>query len=125
MNRFLVSIVAVCGLLGLVATQAVIGNSAVEGDEPAMMASPQTIVLEKVDSVTVHTNIPAATVDRSTVALNGVAPVGTGADSLGHLVARFALADLALTPGEATLILTGLYLDGDGGFAASDVVTVK
>lgn len=123
-KSFLCTLVA-CGLAGLGVAGVAMGNGALVGDEPLMMASPEMIVLAKVTTVTVHTNIPAAAVEPGTVALNGVSPIGVGVDSLGHLVAKFALADLALEPGEATLTLSGLYADGDVGFAATDVVTVK
>ena len=66
MGKTLLGVVALVGLLGL---GVALGNSAVKGDDPAMMASPQTIVLAKVDSVTVHTNIPASTVAAGTLAL--------------------------------------------------------
>jgi hypothetical protein len=77
-----------------------------------------------VSDITVHTNIPLSTVAAGTVKLNGVAASGVWADTLGHLVARFRVADLRLAPGVATLTLTGLFRDG-AGFAADDVVTVK
>jgi len=83
-------------LLGLGFSTA-LGNRGVKSDEPAMMASPQTIVLGKVDAVTVHTNIPAA---------------------------RFAAADLDLPAGEVTLTLYGSYTAG-GTFAVEDVLNVK
>lgn len=122
MNRLFLPALMI-GVLGCAA--AVMGNGALAGDEQeAIMASPQTVVLAKVDSLTVHTNIPAVAVDADTVALNGVPASGIGIDNLGHLVARFALADLALQRGQATVTLTGLYDDGDE-FAASDIVTVK
>ena len=123
MNAKRLCAVVLCGLIGAGLVGMAMGNSAVEG-EPGMMASPQTIVLAKVTQLTVHTNIPASTVAGETVALNGVAPVGLGADSLGHLVARFDVVDLGLEAGEVELELTGEYVDG-GGFAAVDVVRVK
>ena len=83
------------------------------------MVSPSTIVLAKVDTVTVHTNIPAAGVDPESLDLNGATPTDVYADNLGHLAAKFAVADLGLEAGETTLTLSG------DGFAASDVVRVK
>jgi hypothetical protein len=40
------------------------------------------------------------------------------------LVAKFAIADLDLEPGDATLTLSGAFQDG-GAFSASDEVKVK
>ena len=96
------------------------------GDEPAaIMVSPSTIVLAKVDTVTVHTNIPAADVDPESLDLSGASPTDVCADSLGHLVAKFLVAELGLEPGGATLTLSGDYVDDGGHFEASDVVRVK
>ena len=126
MRKALFVSAALCVLVGLGVGSMAYGNMAVKGDDPAMMASPQTIVLDKVGGVTVHTNIPAATVVPSTVTLNGVAPVGSVcADDCGHLAARFAVADLGLAPGEAALTLCGTYVGGGDSFAVEDVVRVK
>ena len=119
-----VGIGMLCGLFTAGLVGAALANSAVDGDEPGMMVSPGVIVLAKVSTVTVHTNIVASAVDPGTVALDGVAPTGLGVDSLGHLVAKFAVADLGLDPGEATLTLTGAFKDGRT-FSASDTVGVK
>jgi hypothetical protein len=94
-------------------------NSGVGDDYPAIMVSPSTVVLAKVDIISVHTNIPAADVDRDSLDLNGAVPTDVYADNLGHLAAKFAVADLGLEPGEATLTLSG------DGFTAPDVVRVK
>jgi len=123
MKKTHIGIVVFCALLGIGLTGIAIANSAVDGDEPAMMVSPSVIVLAKVDTLTVHTNIAFSAV--TTVTLNGVAPTGVGADSLGHLVAKFAITeDLGLTSGPATLTLTGAFTDGTE-FCASDDVIVK
>ncbi|MBN2451600.1 MAG: hypothetical protein JXR77_14525 [Lentisphaeria bacterium] len=124
MRKVTLGILGLCGLLALGIAGSVMANSAVDGDDPAMMASPQTIVLAKVSDITVHTNIPLSTVAPASVMLDGVAASGVWADSLGHLVARFRIADLELLPGEVTLMLTGLFDDGSA-FAAADAVTVK
>jgi len=124
MRKTLFGIVALCGLLGLGLVGNVLANSAVAGDVPAMMASPQMIVLAKVSDITVHTNIPYGTVFPGSVELNNVAASGVWADDCGHLVARFAVKALELTPGKVTLTLTGLFRDG-AAFAATDVVSVK
>jgi len=128
MKKTFLGVLALSGVVGLGLVGTVMANSAVDGALPAMMASPQMIVLAKVTTLTIHTNIPATDVDLATVALNGVAPTGLGVDNCGHLVAKFAVADLALDPGEVTLTLTGLYdddADEDTAFAASCVVTAK
>ncbi|MFC1764171.1 hypothetical protein ACFL6U_19120 [Planctomycetota bacterium] len=124
MKKSFLKIVALCGILGIGLAGIAIANSAVDGDEPAMMASPNVIVLAKVSTIIVHTNIPAVVVDCGSIALNGVVPTGVGVDSCGHIVAKFAIAELGLEPDEATLTLSGAYLSG-GSFIATDVVTVK
>lgn len=124
MKKTLFTIVVLCGLVGAGLVGTTWASSAVGGDEPAMMASPSTIVLAKVSTLTVHTNIPASTVEPGSFALNGAAPTGVGVDSCGDIVGKFAVADLGLAPGTATLTLTGAFADG-GTFTATDVVTVK
>jgi len=109
----------VIGLTGIA-----LANGVVDSDAPAMMASPSTIVLAKVNTVTVHTNIAAATVDAGSLALDGIAPTSVGVDNLGHITAKFALADLGLSPGVVILSLTGTFKDG-GTFNASDTVRVQ
>lgn len=117
---------AICVLAGLGVGSIALANKAVDGDDPAIMVSPRTLVLGKADSVTVHSNIPAAAVIASSVTLNGVAPLAVWADDCGHLAARFAVADLDLAAGDATLTLCGAYTgDAGGTFAASAVVRVK
>lgn len=115
-----------CAVVGLVLAAAM-GNGGVKGDEPGMMVSPQMIVLSKVSTVTVHTNIPAVSVDHATVTLDGVAPLAVWADDCGHLAARFAVADLGLEPADAVVLtLCGTYAAGAGDtFAVQDVVGVK
>lgn len=124
MKRTLVGILVLCGLLGIGLAGIATANSAVGGGDPAIMVSPNVIVLAKAGAVTVHTNIPAADVERSSIALNGVEPTGVWVDDCGHVVARFATAGLALTPGRVTLTLSGAFVRG-GEFGASDTVTVK
>jgi len=113
-----------CSLLGIGLVGIAMANSAVDGDEPAMMASPSMIVLAKVSTVTVHTNIDYAAVVTGSVTLDEAAPTSVGFDNCGHLVAKFTVVDLNLVPGEATLTLSGDFKDGVT-FSASDVVTVK
>ena len=124
MKKILVATVVLCALIGLGLGEATRGNGGVRGDQPGMMVSPQMIVLAKVTAVTVHTNIPEASVADGTVTLNGVAPLDVWADDCGDLVARFAVADLGLVPGEVTLTLSGDYAAG-GTFTATDLVRVK
>ena len=99
-------------------------NNGVGDESPAIMVSPSTIVLAKVDIISVHTNIPRTAVVDESLRLNGVAPIHVYEDALGHVAAKFAVAELGLAPGEATLTLSGRFEDGDS-FAASDDVRVK
>ncbi|MBP7050361.1 MAG: hypothetical protein KBE65_05040 [Phycisphaerae bacterium] len=124
MKKTHIGIIVLCAVLCVCLAGIAIANSAVDSDEPAMMISPSVIVLAKVSTITVHTNIALSEVDRSTIALDDVAASGVFADSLGHLVAKFAIAGLHLTPGPVTLTLTGDFKTG-GGFSATDDVIVK
>ena len=127
-------IVVLCGILGIGLAGIAIANGALDGDEPAMMVSPSTIVLAKVSIISVHTNIPASTVVTSLLSLKVVdaeidpaTPYYVYEDNLGHIAAKFLVLDLGLTPGEVTLTLSGEYDEesGGGAFNASDVVRVK
>ena len=80
MKKILVVTVVLCALIGLGLGQATLGNGGVKDDQPGMMVSPQTIVLAKVDALTVHTNIPEASVADGTVTLDGVSPLDVWAD---------------------------------------------
>ena len=120
----LLGIAALCGLLGIGLAGIAMANGVLEGDTPAIMVSPSTIFLAKVDTVSVHTNISASAVEDGSLDLNGATPTSVCADNLGHIAAKFAVADLGLEDGEATLTLSGAYKDGRT-FSASDVVTVK
>ena len=127
MKKILIATGVLCAVIGLGLGSSALGNGAVDGDEPGMMVSPQTIVLSKIAGVTVHTNIPARSVDYGSVTLDGVAPLYVWADDRGHLAARFRVADLGLAPGTVTLTLCGDYLvlgEWDS-FAAQDEVRVK
>lgn len=127
MKRILIIAVIGCAMFSLGLAGVALGNGGVKGDPPSMMVSPQTIVLSKIAAITVHTNIPAVSVDSATVTLNDVPPIGVWADDCGDLAARFAVADLALEPAdEVVLTLRGAYIDEvEGIFAAEDVVRVK
>ena len=124
MKRPTLGIVVLCGLLSTAVAMIAMANKAVDGDEPAIMVSPNTIVLAKVGTVTIHTNIPAAIVDLGSIDLDGVAPTRVGVDDCGDLVAKFRVADLGLEPGKATLTLSGDFKNGDS-FSATGVVRVK
>ena len=124
MKKLFPVVLVACGLIGLSCAGMAMANSAVDGDEPAMMVSPSVIVLAKVSTVTVHTNIPASAVEADSIELDGAAWTSVGVDSLGHLVAKFEVAALDLKPGEAILTLSGDFKDGVG-FIATDAVSVK
>ena len=115
-----------CGILGICLAGIVMANGALDGPGEAMMVSPSTIVLAKVTTISVHTNIPASMVVVDSLFLDGVGPASVGVDSLGHITAKFDVAPLGLTePGRATLTLTGGYYESDETFSATDVVRVK
>ena len=126
MKRILVVVGIAYVLVGLMFGSMALGSKAVKGDDPAMKISPHTIVLGKVDTVTVHTNIPYSSVDTGSVTLDGAAPTGRGvwADDCGDLAARFAVADLELETGYVTLTLYGSYTE-NGTFEVTDTVWVK
>jgi hypothetical protein len=124
MKKTFLKIVVLCGILGIGLAGIAIANSAVDSDEPAMMVSPNVIVLDKVSTISVHTNIAASTVMDGSLDLNGVAPAYVYQDNLGHIAAKFRVADLGLEAGEATLTLSGDYKTG-GDFSADDDVRVK
>ena len=111
----------VCLLVGRASSN---GQNDGEGDQ--ITVAPHTIVLgSEVDAVTVHSNLPIDSVVTSTVTLNGVEPIGVWADDRGHLVARFALADLEdVKPPSVTLTLSGVLVVSEATFEASDTVRV-
>ncbi|HNS20557.1 MAG TPA: hypothetical protein PKH24_08655 [Sedimentisphaerales bacterium] len=124
MKKTHIGVIVLCAVLCVGLAGIAIANSAVDGDEPAMMVSPSVIVLAKVSIITVHTNIALSAVVPGTIALDGVEATGVFADSLGHLVAKFAIADLDLAPGQVTLTLTGDFKSGED-FSATDDVIVR
>lgn len=124
MKKGLLEAVVLWGVLGVGLVGMAMANGALEGDAPAIMVSPSTIVLAKVDTVSVHTNVPAAAVVPDSLDLDGAAPTDVYIDNLGHIAAKFAVAGLGLEPGRVTLTLSGDLTDGSG-FSASDTVTVK
>jgi hypothetical protein len=108
-----------CGVL--------IANGGSAGDGICITISPKTLVLSSdVGCVTVHSNIPIALVDCSSVQLEGISPYLTKADARGELVAKFSVDSVKdiVEPGQVTLTLTGVLADTTI-FAASDTITVK
>ena len=124
MKKGLLQAAVLCGILGMGLAGMAMANGALEGDVPAIMVSPSTIVLAKVDTVSVHTNVPAAAVVPGSLDLDGATPTNVYVDNLGHIAAKFAVADLGLEPGRVTLTLNGALIDGSR-FSAGDTVTVK
>ena len=113
-------------LFGLIG-QAFSNGSGRTDDPLGVAVSPQTLLLsmDQGGRITVHTTIPWGSVDRNTLALNGVQVSSVGADSLGHLVANFdeAVIKSIVAPPQAVMTLTGDYTDGTT-FSGSDVVRV-
>jgi hypothetical protein len=125
MNRILVGIVVLCGLFSIGLAGIAAANNAVDGDDWAMMVSPSTIVLDKVDMITVHTNIPLSAVDPDSITLDGEDAADVFPDNLGHLVAKFWVEYLQLVPdAENELTLKGDWKKGSF-FRATDQVQVK
>lgn len=122
-----ISFVAAVAVLAAVPAGMLLGNSASDGEGFCITVSPSTIVLRSPDkTVSVHSNIPYGIVDTSSLTMNGVEPTGTKADDLGCLVVKFDKADVKqiVSPGQVTLTLSGLLIDGTA-FEASDTVMVK
>jgi len=128
MYRTTVFALAACAALGVLAGAALsavpTNNAAID---VAVQVSPSTIVLglKKGSAITVHTDIAFGSVDRATVALSGVPATATFSDSCGNLVAKFNQADIEaiVAPPQATLVLTGLTVDGVP-FSGADLVRV-
>jgi len=120
-------------ILAVIITGISMANKPNVEDGINITVSPSTLMLSRdIACVTVHTNIPIGSVDRSSLLLYGIedtepiAPYYTKSDSLGHLVAKFD-GDLARTivePGQVMLTLTGLTVE-DEIFSASDIIMVK
>jgi hypothetical protein len=117
----------VAALLIISGSAMLMANGGSDGDGICITIAPQTLVLSHDScSVTVHTNIAIGQVDCDSLLLEGIAPYLTKADSRGELVAKFDpdAVKAIVAPGEVTLTLTGLLVDGSS-FAASDTITVK
>ena len=93
--------------------------------------SPNNLAISSMGTkVTIHSNIPAGSVNVSTLALSindGAAlyPTATFADDRGNLVAKFNMNDVKamVSVGRAAFTMTGDYFDG-GSFSATDVIKV-
>lgn len=97
------------------------------GGDRGVAVSPQTLIvtMDQGGAVTVHTSIPYADVDLTTIQLNGIAVDWTHVDSLGHLVAEFdeAAVKAIATPPQLVLTLTCTLKSGES-FSGSDTVRV-
>lgn len=127
MKRMWSTSLTACVVTGALAVTACAGALAIGALDVCVTVSPSTIVLglDKGSEVTVHTDIPLSVVDRSSVALSGVTPYTTFADSCGNLVAKFRQEEIEsiVAPPQATLTLTGMTEDGES-FSGSDTVRV-
>ena len=113
-------------LMAAISTGLVMANKASDGEGFIITISPKTLVLSSPDTiVTVHSNIPYASVNTATLTLNGLSATYTKADACGDLVVKFGRADVQgiVEPGIATLTLSGDLKDGST-FNVSDTITV-
>ena len=120
-------LIAVFVLMVVVCTGLVMANRANEGEDFCITISPNTLALSSEDTiVTVHSNIPYYSVDRVSLALDGIPATYSKADACGDLVVKFGRADVKdiVEPGIATLTLSGTFNDGSN-FAVSDTITVR
>ena len=114
-------------LMVVVGTSLVMANKATDGEGDCITISPKTLVLSSEDTiVTVHSNIPYASVNTVTLTLNGIPATFSKADACGDLVVKFGRADVKdiVEPGIATLTLSGDLKDGSP-FEASDTIFVR
>ena len=111
----------------VVCTGLVMANKATDGEEDCITISPNTLVLSSPDTiVTVHSNIPYASVNTVSLTLNGIEATFSKADACGDLVVKFGREDVQVIvePGIGTLTLSGKLTDGST-FEASDDITVR
>ena len=115
-------------LLAVMVTGISMANKPNVGDGINITVSPSTLMLSRdIACVTVHTNIPIGSVNRSSLLLYGIEdtepidPYYTESDSLGYLVAKFSGIDIRtiVAPGQVELTLEGPT------FSASDTIRVK
>jgi hypothetical protein len=106
--------------------------NAMAQDEVTITVSPNTLAISSMgNQVTIHTNIPAGSVNVSTLELyvDGSEPpllaIATFADDRGNLVAKFDMGEVKsiVSVPSAEFTMTGDYF-GDGGFSATDVIKV-
>ena len=122
-------LILVLALATVICTGTIMANKAADGEGDCIVISPNTLVLSKdTDYVTVHSNVLLSLVVPDSLLLDGVSPAHVGADSLGHLVAKFdeKAIKAIVQPGQATLTLTltGFFLTGEP-LEASDTITVR
>ena len=120
-------LIAAFVLMVVVCTGLVMANKATDGEGDCITVSPNTLVLSSPDTiVTVHSNIPYASVNTVSLTLNGIPAIFTKADACGDLVVKFGRADVQgiVVPGIATLTLSGELKDSSP-FEASDDITVR
>jgi hypothetical protein len=100
------------------------------GDLPieiSVKISPNALVLGVEGTwVTIHTNVPFTSADRTELLLNGVPAALAFADDRGYLVVKFAQGaiEAIVTPPEASLTLTGKFTNGTP-FFGSDTILVR
>lgn len=93
----------------------------------SIQVSPAVIVIgAPVEWVTVHADIAYSSVDRDSIALNGLEVAWTKSDNCGNLVAKFVFTDVTamVSAPSATLTLTGLTKDGEA-FSGTETVPVR
>ena len=83
-----------------------------------IQVSPQTILIgaDQAAYVTVHADIPYYLVDRAaSLTLNGVEAAFTFSDDCGDLVGKFRAGEIeeVVSPGNVTMTLCGMTIDGD------------
>ena len=128
MRRSTISVIAICLAIGLIAMSPSIGWA----QDATINVAPNVLVISSQGTkVTIHSNIPAGTVNVSTLELSidgagSLIPIATFADARGHLVAKFDMLEVKgfVTVPSTVLTLAGIYFDG-GSFSASDVIEVK
>ena len=100
-------------------------------DDVMITVSPNNLAISSMgNKVTIHSNIPAGSVNVSTIelyvdGLGPLAPIATFADDRGNLVAKFGMNDvkgMVVVP-RAEFTMTGIYFEG-GSFSATDVIKV-
>jgi len=129
MKKTLAFTLVVSLVLCLLAVDAYSRRGGEPSDGVVIMISPRTLVLDSAGgaAVTVHTNIPLGSVDRTSVELSGIPALFTFADDRGNLVAKFddAVVKSIVAPPAATLTLTGTRLNGPPFAASEETINVR